>query len=60
MLMKTLGYSPDSHNNEVYKANYTVTFLQYLRFNFNDSLTQIYWYDKNTAFKSGKDFSMVV
>ena len=37
MLMKISGYSTDSHDNEIHGTNYTVTLLQYLRFNLNDS-----------------------
>lgn len=42
MLMKISGYSTDSHNNEIHETNYTVTLLQYLRFNLNDSQPQKY------------------
>ena len=42
MLMKISGYSADNRNNEIHETNYTVTLLQYLRFNLNDSQPQKY------------------
>lgn len=37
MLTKISGYSADGHSNEIHEANYTVTLLEYLRWNLNDS-----------------------